>query len=562
MNAARDLGLLVGLRLRLLVRSASSRYTRGAKRVAPLRIIALIVIVVWGLGTLAGPAAFLLTSFLSTAAGRVAFGSVLALASSAATFVMIFYAFITLVGMMTYRSDLGLLLLAPISARLVMAEKLGSVSLGFSPILLLMVPALLGAGHVLHLGIPYDVTVVAFVLLLPLAPVSLAMLLLLPLLRFLPPVRARTVATVLGMLVGAGLFIGSQLLAGPGRRTTASVSFPLLPAFLPSTWPGRMVAAVAAGQQGPALFYLAATVVLAAMLFSLAVVVSARVLATGSATYHEVGRQKRVRHAEPRTLNRTLPLRAPGRARSRGSSWGALVGKEWLVLRRDPTRLMQLGYPLILVGFYWYQGLTSPTFASLRGSPGARDEILPIVILLALSTWLFINALAPSIVNREGRSLYLLAQAPLSPRDILLAKWAVCVVPVLLLLEVMLAGSAVTRHLPAIDTLLIAVTLVILVTALTGIVLCCALIWPRLITENPRRHASGIAILVSAIAELIIAGIVFTLLVVAITFWNSIPIVAAMALAAIAVILGLVLLTVFFAGPRLMQRILYRASGL
>lgn len=562
MTAVRDFRLLVRLRLRLLVRSASSRYTRGAKRVAPFRVIAVVAFVVWILATLAGPAAFLLTSFLSTAAGRVAFGSVLALASSAATFVMIFYGFITLVGMMTYRSDLGLLLLAPISPRLIMAEKLGSVSLGFSPLLLLMVPALLGAGHVLHLGVLYDVTLLLFVLLLPVAPVSLAMLLLLPLLRFLPPARARTFATVVGMLVGAGIFIGSQLLAGPGRRTAGSVSFPSLPPALPSTWPGRMVGAVAAGQAGTALLYLAATLVLAAVLFALAVMLSARVLATGSATYHEVGRRRPVTPVEHLPASRTVPLRTPVRARSRSSSWGALVVKEWLVLRRDPTRLMQLGYPLILIGFYWYQGLTSPTLASVAGGPGARGAILPILILLALSTWLFINALAPSIVNREGRSLYLLAQAPLSPRDILLAKWAVCVVPVLVLLEGMLLGSAIVRNLPAGAILLTAVTLAALVTALTGVVLCCALIWPRLISENPRRQASGIAVLVGSLAELIIAGAVFTLLVIAISVWDTFPIAAVVALLGMAIILGLVLLGVLLAGPRLMQRVLYRATSI
>lgn len=561
MSAVQDLSLLVRLRVRLLLRSTSSRYTRQSKRAGPFRVLATVAIVVWGLATLAGPAAFLLTSLLATTAGRAAFGSLLALASSAATFVMIFYAFIVLVGMLTYRSDLGLLLLAPVSPRIIMAEKLAAVSLGFSPILLLGVPALLGAGHVLHLGILYDGTVVLFVLLLPVLPVSLATLFLLPVLRFLPPARARTVATALGMILGAGIFIVSQLLVSPRRHPAALLSFPSLPATLPSTWAGRMLAAAANGDAGAALVYLAATVGLAAAVFALAVMLSARLLATGSATYHEVGRRGVVAPdvvaSQPALALASMP---PG-AGSRNSGWAALLVKEWLVLRRDPTRLMQLGYPLIIVGFYWYRSLASPDLSLLTGGPHTRAAILPIMILLLLSAWLFINALTPSIVNREGRSLYLLAQAPLTPRDILLAKWTVCAVPPLILLEALLVGSAAIRRLPVITTLISAVTLVALVAALTGVMLCCTLMWPRLSADNVRRQVSGIALLVGGVAEVIVGGAVFTLLIVALSFLDTLPVAAAVALLGITVILGLVLIGVLLAGPPLLQRVLYRATG-
>ena len=156
----------------------------------------------------------------------------------------------------------------------------------------------MGVGRALGFGVAYDLTAVVILLLLPIVPVSLAFLLALLLLRWVPPSRERTITTVLGGLLGVIVYIGSQMLFHRlGPNGTADYLRGLLTGTsgawwsnLPTTWPGWALAEVGLGHPGAAMTYLAATLVLSLLLGGLAVLFSARLFATRWVSYQEVGR--------------------------------------------------------------------------------------------------------------------------------------------------------------------------------------------------------------------------------------------------------------------------------
>ncbi|MDQ2743847.1 MAG: hypothetical protein M3Z66_16340 [Chloroflexota bacterium] len=554
MSDLHQLGLLFRLRMRLAIRAMVSRYTRKSRRVAPIRLAVGVLILGWVLITLVVPMSYFLAHFLSRPGSRAEIGSWLELGSSLSLFVTFFYAFVTLIGTMTYRSDLSLLLLTPVSPRVILTEKLLGVSLGFTPLLLVTLPSIFAVGRVFHLGLLFDLLAVALIVIGPIIPVSLALLLLLPVLRFLPPSRARTIGAALGMVSGAGIYIGSQLLVSRPLSAGGSIIPPTVPAALPSTWPGHALAAVTTGDVSGAFLFSILTLLLAGGLFSLAVILSARLLATGSATYHEVMRRQ-AKRGVPNPEYRRIPPRTQASLPVSTGGWRWLIVKEWMVLRRDPTRLMQLGYPLLIIGFSWYRLLATP---SLAAHHSAALEIIPLFIVLTLATVLFVNTLAPSIVNREGRSLYLLALAPLTPRSILLAKWLVCIIPALVLIEALLLGTSFMHHLPVSELLLTGLVLAGLIVALSGLMICLNLLWPRLRSENPRKQASLLAVLVGTAAEFIVAGAVLGLLVVALALQPTLSLVAGGALCLAALILGSIIGGVLLAGPVLLGNLLTR----
>jgi ABC-2 type transport system permease protein len=240
----------------------------------------------------------LLSGAVSAPLGQILLTPLLISLSTFAMLSLFLLAIPLVVGVLTYDSDLSLLLMTPLSTRLIMAEKL-VFSCGQFIQLLVAIGSiiLIGVGRALGLGVAYDLTAVVILLLLPIVPVSLAFLLAVLLMRWVPPSQARTITTVLGGLLGVIVYIGSQMLfrrsgsdgAADHLRGLLSDTNGAWWSNLPTTWPGRALAEVGLGHLGAAMPYLAATFVLSLLLAGLAVLLSARLFATGWVTYQEVG---------------------------------------------------------------------------------------------------------------------------------------------------------------------------------------------------------------------------------------------------------------------------------
>jgi hypothetical protein len=97
--------------------------------------------------------------------------------ASATGIVIFFYAFTGLITSLTDSKALRLLLLAPVSPRLIVGERILTTSLGFSGLLAICIPALLAIGVI---GLPpaYFMAVLVVIVVLPVAPTPAALLLL------------------------------------------------------------------------------------------------------------------------------------------------------------------------------------------------------------------------------------------------------------------------------------------------------------------------------------------------------------------------------------------------
>jgi len=577
-EGVRVLLLLLRLRLRLFLRRGTNRYTRSARLAAPLRVIGMIVLILLFVGQITVFLTIVLGDVLGEATGRLLITPILTAASAVVSVFIFLYAILAVVAALTYRSDLGLLLLTPLSPRLVLGEKFFTVAGSFMALLLVIGgPILVGGGSGLHLGLTYALTALFVLLLLPIVPVSLALLLALTVLRWLPPARTQSIITVLGWLSGAAFYIGSQLVAARAARaqiSTSSIREGWWSA-LPVAWPGHALAAAALGKPATAVAYLLASVLLAALLGSVAIELSARLFATGWATYQEVGRGRApkkllaVGNGEEavRPSGGLGTVSAPAGSAIRysppsagllkmGWAWRWLVRKEWLTVRRDSQLLARLAYVLLLVGFLFYRN-----FVSRPAAVGGRTHAFTVGSLYVVLTFIVVfllSTLALSVVNREGRSLYLLALSPLTAREIVVSKWAFCVTPVLILVEVVLIGSAVAAHQQAGEILLGALAMASVIVAVGGELITVSLLWPRLDWDNPRQQVTALAFVVGDVGALIIAGGACVLLIVAFVVWSQIPWVAVIAAAGIFALTGAVSVIAWFLAPRRLQALLVR----
>jgi hypothetical protein len=365
---------------------------------------------------------------------------------------------------------------------------------------------------------------------------------------------------VLGALLGASFFIAVQLFTSAralGRRPAPP---PALPGALPITWPGHVLGALALSRPGTAALYLLGSLALAAALFAVASGLSARLFARGWANYHEVGRPKRPEEStgQQARLQPSAPIDLhPPPERPLRPSWRALLHKDWLTLRRDPQRLVQMGYPLIIVSFYAYR-IFEARSSSSPGSGTAGFFDISLYIMLTFTSIFVLSSIAPPIVNREGRSLYLLALSPLSSRAILLSKWVICVIPILAIAEAFLVAGALILQIEPIRVVVTAIALAALIIALAGLVISVNLIWPRLDSDNPRRQVSGTATLVSLVSEAIIGGFFCLLLVLTFNLWSHLPLVSLAAGLSLLLLTGAITSTTSVVGPRLLQALLTR----
>jgi len=579
-----DIKILLRLRLRLLrrvgIRSGRARNRSGSFIVGGL-IVGVVLLQFSVL--IATSLTALLSQGLSDPGGRATLELALAGLSSSLSLFLFLLALPSVLALLTYSSDLKLLLLTPLRPWVTLGEKLATVyGVLAAPVLVLGLPVLIGIGQAAGAGAAYYVAAALALLLLPVAPVALALLLTVAVLRWIPPARARAVTAVLGALLSGGIYVGTQLLVNP--RTYAQASGPprLFTdvargpwGLLPVVWPGRALGLLIAGASGAGIAYLVAAVVTALVLAGLAVTLSSRLFATGWATYQEVGR--RTRRAIPSAAGvaseraGALALAAPvgateivalpqaicapivdtGAGRpSRRPPWWPLVGKEWRTLRRDPQVWARLLYSFVVIGFLFWQNLSRVSLASTdtAGLPVSLGSI-GFFGLLCFLLWLPLTTLALPAVNREGRALFVLALAPVSARDILLSKWIFSTAPSLVLSEALLGVGAWWLRLGPGQILLGACALAAIAVATAGGLLFVSLIWPRLDWDNPRRQVSSQASLVGVIGGLLLVGASAGLLILTLFLAPSHPLLALASGAGLFALTGLIALFVFLFAP-------------
>src|SRR5436305_3146132 len=124
MDAVDDVLALTRLRARLLSRLLVGRFTAEALRAAPFRLLAVVTAGALGLFLISSMLGFLFVHALQGHAAGPIFLPALSWAAPAAAVGIFFYAGLTHGAAITNRNDLTMLLLSPLSPRVVLADRL------------------------------------------------------------------------------------------------------------------------------------------------------------------------------------------------------------------------------------------------------------------------------------------------------------------------------------------------------------------------------------------------------------------------------------------------------
>ncbi len=392
--------------------------------------------------------------------------------------------------------DLDTLLVTPVPIRSVFiarfAEGLAGSWLG---IFVLLGAPLIGYGLGLGYGALFVLAVVVVLLLLPLLPTSLGTLLTILLVRVVPAQRLREIIAVVGGLFGALVWLGTQVLSGTfadraGDFEAGNVLRFDLP-FLPTSWGARTLIAAGTGNYGSLLGYGVLYVAATLGVFVLCVVLAERLYYSGWSTVSTAtgGRVRRGRDRAPL-------LRGPA---------GAILRKDVRTLPRDLQQLSQLVVGLLFALFWLWRFTSTGPRGDALSSFGATSASVFICILLA-------SNLGLSGLSREGRGMWQLQLAPISPWTILRAKWVLAYLPFPLFALVFTAFLYAVRDVEVGGLLNILLQLSLIGVGVAGITTGLGAMFPHFDWDNPRNMTTGRANFISFAAYGVYTALMLALL--------------------------------------------------
>jgi len=240
-------------------------------------------------------------------------------------------------------------------------------------------------------------------------------------LRWVPARIARDVAAALAGVSGAAFYLiwnVSLRSAFTGRTEPGAASvatFIQRVDWLPSSWPGHALNATIAGAPGPAAGWTLLVIGLGGLLVAIAGFLYQRTLLAGLGVFGGVPAKWRSTNAEGRRTAAGIGAASPLRAIAR---------KDWLGYRRDIRRLSRL-VPAILFPIGYAVTFLRPS----RGGTSFWSE----VFLVSFIAMFMSTALATPSIPSERRGFQLLRMSPLTMWQVILAKVALTLPPVLLL---------------------------------------------------------------------------------------------------------------------------------
>jgi ABC-2 type transport system permease protein len=381
-------------------------------------------------------------------------------------------------------SDLDLLMSAPIPMRAIFTAKLlEGLGLGYFLLFVLGGPALVGLGVGAGYSWPYFFAVFLTLLLVPLLPEALGTLLVMPLVRVIPPKRLREALQVLGGLIGASFYFFSQLSQGQDidPQTAGRVIGWLyrmnLP-FLPQAWAAHGLIALGGRRYLEGVLGIGAFSLLSIGLYVVCLILAERLYYVGWANLRAEP-TTRSRRAQRVRSTRDLPV-LPRQL------YGILV-KDLRLFLRDPQSWTSLLMPVAVYVLFLVQRLRQ-AFPE-DGMPAIVFPIMGsgLVLFLGIS---MVGRLGLGGIGSERKRIWLLQCAPVSPRQILWAKFLAAYLPFLgltglmLVVFVLVTGAGWSLFLG--NWLLVA----LLGIGVTGLSVGLGASFPRLEAEKPQQVVS------------------------------------------------------------------------
>jgi ABC-2 type transport system permease protein len=508
------------VRLRLLITWNSFKHAKVVRKI--FTVIGYLLLLAFGIGICIG--SWLLLKFLRSPQLVQYTGvdvgpflqSVPILIFTLLFFSILLTSFGVLLQALYLSGDMDFLLAAPVSLRAVFVAKLLQAVLpNFSLLALFGLPVLYGLGFSEHYNILYYPLVLVVMVALTLAAAGISALLVMLVVRVLPPRRAAEILGFIGATLGLLCGQAGNLFNSFGRNTDISGTqvagaFGTLTRFntlwLPFAWPGRGLMELGGGNWLIGLLLVAVSLGGCALVFGLALVTAERWYYTGWAGMQVVTRRKKtVRTRRPATTAVAIGAAVSPRVstpllqRILPAPVWAIVQKDYLLYRRDLRNLSQLISPLILGVIYTL--IIFRTGGTPPAGQGQAPELImgSLQILLAYSSvgmslfvgWMLLGRLSGMAFSAEGKNFWLLKASPLRAIHLLEAKFLVAYIPTFLLGLFFLVGIAVVQKMPLVSFLYSLLALVMCLAGMNGILLGFGAAGAKFDWDDPRKMNAG-----------------------------------------------------------------------
>jgi ABC-2 type transport system permease protein len=398
--------------------------------------------------------------------------------------------------------DMDFLLATPVPIRAVfIAKLLQAVLPNFALFSLFGIPMLFGLGISNGYNLSYYPFVVLLMIFLALAAAGISSLLVMLVVRVLPPRRA---AEILGFIGAMFAFLCSQtgnLANSFGRNVdfsgTRLAGLLVLSNthWLPLNWAGQGLVALGEGRWLPGSLLAGGTLGFSFVVFWIALITAQRLYYSGWAGMQVVARKKRP------TASRRSPAvnTSAGFVRLLPKPVLAILQKDFLTLRRDLRSLSQLISPIIF-------GVVYTLILLRRGGepPAGRGEapdwfMNSFRIVLSYGNigmslfvgWMLLSRLAGMGFSHEGKNYWMLKVSPVRVWHLLASKFLVAYLPTLGLGFLFLTVISILQGLSILEFVYSFIAIVMCLAGMAGILLSFGVAGANFTWEDPRRMNSG-----------------------------------------------------------------------
>jgi hypothetical protein len=401
--------------------------------------------------------------------------------------------------------DMDFLLATPVPIRAVFVAKLLQAILpNFAFISLFGLPLLFGLGVSNSYNIFYYPLVVVAMIVLALAAAGLSSLLVMLVVRILPPRRAAEILGFVGAIFGFMCGQSGNLANSLGRDIQFSgtrLTGILLLAntrWFPLNWAGQGLVALGEGQWLSGMLLIVAALGLSSAVFWFALVTAERWYYSGWAGMQIVARKKATRSARP--ANPVSNGIGSGLARLLPKPVLAIVQKDFLTLTRDLRNLSQLVTPIIFGIMYTFVMLRSGSEppAGQGEAPDWFMETFRVVLaygsvgMSLLVGWMLLSRLSGMGFSHEGKNYWMLKASPVRTSHLLVSKFIVAYLPPLGLGLVFLAVISLVQGLSLLEFAYSLLAIVMCLAGMNGILLSFGVAGANLTWDDPRKMNAGV----------------------------------------------------------------------
>jgi ABC-2 type transport system permease protein len=403
--------------------------------------------------------------------------------------------------------DMDFLLASPVPIRAVFAAKLLQAVLpNFGLIALFGLPVLFGLGFSEGYTFLYYPLVVLVMIALALAAAGLSALLVMLVVKILPPRRAAEILGFLGATLGLLCgqlgnlfkFYGNDAeISGSQANSLFTLITQVNTPWMPLNWAGQGLVALGQGHWATGLLLVALTLGLCAGAFLFALATAERWYYTGWAGMQVVTRKKKplraarpaaARMASASPISRLLP-----------SPIWAILWKDFLVYRRDLRQMSQLISPLILGVIYTLMILRTGGQMPVGKGEAPAWFMDSMNYVLAYSSvgmslfvgWVSLSRLAGMSFASEGKNYWILKSSPLRTVHLLVAKFLVAYLPAFVLGLFFLVAIAFAQKMAIGSVLYSILAMSFCLAGMNGILLGFGVAGAKLDWDDPRKMNAG-----------------------------------------------------------------------